>query len=234
MRRIGKVLQALATPRYWAALAKGVVPGVEHGKAFGSHCFASVLDVGANKGQFAAFARHRWPQAELKCFEPLQGPRERLASVLGGYGEIHPLALGNYEGEATMHLASREDSSSLLPLGEAQKALFSMDEERVISVPVRRLDNVITRGQLARPALLKIDVQGLEFETLEGATGLLDEIDAIYVECSYIELYSGQKLAPDVVDLLHGFGLIETGRFNICRVDGDDVQADILFERQGL
>ena len=232
MRRIGKALSALAAPGYWPALARGVVPGVEHGSAFVGHDFATVLDVGANKGQFAAFARRRWPQARLICFEPLPGPRSRLVAILGTDAEVHAVALGNCEGEADMHLASREDSSSLLPLGDAQKLLFSMNEERVVSVPVRRLDTEITRDQLARPALLKIDVQGFEFETLQGAAGVLDAIDAVYVECSFLELYTGQKLAADVTEFLRGFGLIETGRFNLCQHSGKDVQADLLFERE--
>ncbi|MGB0970478.1 MAG: FkbM family methyltransferase [Mycobacterium sp.] len=232
MRRIGKALAALATPGYWPALMRGVVPGVEHGLSFVGHDFATVLDVGANKGQFAAFARRRWPEARIVCFEPLPGPVGRLVAIVGAHVEVHPVALGNCEGTADMHLASREDNSSLLPLGDAQKHLFSVDEERIVSVPVRRLDTVITQDQLARPALLKIDVQGFEFETLQGATGILEAVDAVYVECSFLELYAGQKLAADVTDFLRGFGLIETGRFNMCRLGEEDVQADLLFERE--
>jgi len=230
-RRIKEALSALVVPGYWPALRRGVVPGVEHGRAFVGRDFATVLDVGANKGQFAAFAHHRWPDARLVCFEPLPGPRSKLEAILGTGAQVQAVALGNHDGEAEMHLASREDSSSLLPLGDSQKRLFSMDEERVVSVPVRRLETVIKVGRLERPALLKIDVQGFEFETLEGAASLLDDVDAVYVECSFVELYAGQKLAGDVAAFLRGFGLIETGRFNLCRLGGRDIQADLLFER---
>jgi len=232
MKRIGKTLSALTVPGYWPSLARGVVPGFEHGAAFIGREFSTVLDVGANKGQFAVFARHRWPRARVVCFEPLPEPHRRLSKLLGTGAEIHQVALGDYEGEAEMHLASREDSSSLLALGDAQKRLFSMDETRLFSVPVHRLDNIFNADALARPTLLKIDVQGFEFEVLKGATRLLRGIDQVYVECSFVELYVAQKLASDVTDLLRDFGLTETGRFNICR-DGDaEVQADILFARE--
>lgn len=233
MKRLHKALAALTQPAYWPALARGVVPGHEHGGAFPGRDFATVIDVGANKGQFAAFARHRWPRARLICFEPLPGPRARLTAVTGGYAEIHASALGEAEGEAAMHVASREDSSSLLPLGETQKRLFSMHETRQVTVPVQRLDAVIDAAAMARPALLKIDVQGLEYETLIGAAGLLDHLDAVYVECSFVELYAGQKLAGAVAALLEAAGFRETGRFNVFREDGEDVQADLLFERAG-
>jgi hypothetical protein len=74
-------------------------------------------------------------------------------------------------------------------------------------------------------------VQGFEFETLQGAAGLLRSIDAVYVECSFVELYVGQKLAADVTDFLREFDLVESGRFNVCRKELQDVQADLLFER---
>jgi len=232
MKRIGRALHALAVPAYWPSLARGVVPGFEHGPAFASRKFSSVLDVGANKGQFAMFARRRWPVARLICFEPLPGPRRKLSRLLGNRAELHAIALGDEDGEAEMHLASREDSSSLLALGDAQKRLFSMNEERVLTVPVCRLDDIVRPGDLVRPTLLKIDVQGFEFEVLKGAVGLLDAVDEVYVECSFVELYVGQRLAADVAEFLQGFGLFEAGRFNICREGDTAVQADFLFTRE--
>lgn len=231
VNRIRKALVAFKAPGYWPSLARGVVPGVEHNQAFPDRTFSSILDVGANKGQFAAFAVRRWPDARLFCFEPLPGPRRKLASLLQNRAEIFPLALGETAGEAEMHLASREDSSSLLALGDRQKRLFSMDEERTVTVSVRRLDEVVKADELRRPALLKIDVQGFEFEVLQGATAILDAIDEVYVECSYVELYVGQRLATDVAEFLAGFGFAKAGRFNICRDGTSDVQADLLFVR---
>lgn len=232
MKRIAKALSALAVPGYWPSLSRGVVPGFEHGTAFIGQEFSTVFDVGANKGQFAMFARHRWPEARLVCFEPLPEPLRRLSKLVGRDAEIHPIALGDYEGEAEMHLASREDSSSLLALGDAQKRLFSMHESRLAPVPVRRLDAMFKAKDLSRPTLLKIDVQGFEFEVLRGASAVLHAIDEVYVECSFVELYVGQKLASAVTEFLNGFGLAETGRFNVCR-DGDaEIQADLLFTRE--
>lgn len=232
MPRFDKALSALMQPRYWPALARGVLPGLEHASTFVGRDYRTVIDVGANKGQFAAFAQARWPNARLICFEPLPGPRAKLIAVTAGTAEIHPIALGEVEGEAVMHVASRVDSSSLLPLGEMQKRLFNMDESGQLTVPVRRLDAVIHAEDLPRSVLLKIDVQGFEYQTLKGAECVLDAFDAVYVEASFVELYAGQRLAEDVAALLGDSGFIETGRFNVCQENEQDVQADMLFERR--
>jgi FkbM family methyltransferase len=207
------VPSALPAPGYWQTLARGVVSGVEHGPAFIGYDFATVLDVGANKGQYAAFARRRWPQARLICFEPLPGRHGWLVAILGTDEQVHPVAVGNCEG-CGRH-AHRLARGQLVPFASRRcsKIFFSMDEECVVSVPVRRLDTEFRRDQLARPAMLKIDAQGFEFETLQGTAGVLDAIDATYFECSFLELYSGQKLAADVIEYLK------------------DVQADLLFQR---
>lgn len=232
MPRFDKVLSALMQSRYWPALARGVLPGLEHANAFIGRDYRCVIDVGANKGQFAAFAQARWPNARLICFEPLPGPRARLGAITRRGTEIHAAALGEVDGEAQMHIASREDSSSLLPLGETQKRLFNMDDSGQLSVRVRRLDSMIDPDELPRPALLKIDVQGFEYQTLKGAKGLLDAIEAVYVEASFVELYADQKLAVDVAALLVEAGFVETGRFNLYVESGQNVQADMLFERR--
>jgi hypothetical protein len=47
-----------------------------------------------------------------------------------------------------------------------------------------------------------------------------------------VELYVEQRLAAEVTEFLRGFGLTAAGRFNVCRVDDVDVQADLLFTRE--
>ena len=183
-----------------------------------------VIDVGANKGQFAYFAAMRWPHARIYSFEPLAGPR----NLLGDRVTVFDCAIGDTDGEAVLHVASREDSSSLLPLGSKQKSLFDMDEVGTVTVPVRRLDGVF--DEIERPSLLKIDVQGFEYEVLLGAAGILSRIDRIYVEVSSVELYKGQHRADRIEAHLadHGFRLV--GRYNGYRDPlGTLVQEDALY-----
>lgn len=229
MASLAKLTALALAPKSWPALAKKIAPTIEHRAALGAFNFKTVIDVGANKGQFGYFAQMQWPHAEIHCFEPLPGPGSRLANLLKDNVTLHTCALGSQEGTADMHVASREDSSSLLALGTAQKSMFEMDEVGTHTVTVKRLDHVITPPP-QRPTLLKIDVQGFEYEVLEGATALLPHVDVVFVEASYIELYEGQKLADSVITLLETQGFALSAAHNEqCDANGTLVQADLLF-----
>jgi hypothetical protein len=92
--RLRKYAKLLQTPACWPALRHGVAATLDHDSALGRDRFATVIDVGANKGQFAVYARIRWPKARLICVEPLPNPRAKLVRVTGGQAEIHDCALG--------------------------------------------------------------------------------------------------------------------------------------------
>lgn len=210
---------------------RGVAATVEHDNALQKFNFSTVIDAGANKGQFTAYAQWRWPTARIVCFEPLDKPRATLAAIASEQTEIHACALGVETGKASMHVASRTDSSSLLPLAERQKTIFKMDKVADLMVPVRRLDQCVA-ADLSRPSLLKLDVQGFELEVLKGSSELLPAIDVVYVEVSWIELYRGQALHDEVDALLADTGFERFECYNIFAHEGRTVQADSLYLRQ--
>ncbi|MEH6789261.1 FkbM family methyltransferase [Parasphingorhabdus sp.] len=231
--KIGKALRAFCHPAYWPALSRGVVPTIEHIVALDSLTPDMILDVGANKGQFSAMAAKLWPVATLIAFEPLSDQANKFASHLGRRATLHRCALASEQGQMELHIASRADSSSLLPLDDRQKSMFGMKEVGLLTVPVFRLDQIVTKQMVAEKTLLKIDVQGFEYEVLLGAKGLLDSIEWIFVEASFMELYTGQHLFPEIEKLLDGYGYRETGRFNMVSDERNrPVQADILFQKR--
>jgi FkbM family methyltransferase len=233
--RGSKLVRIASRRTYRRALRQGVAAAVEHERVQFPVEPATVLDVGANRGQFALVAAHRWPSARLICFEPLPAAAERLTEVLTAVpaAEIHTLALTDAPGEAELHVARADDSSSLFPIGARQVATFpGTDEVGVIAVRTARLDDELDITALDRPVLLKIDVQGGELLLLRGATASLDHVDAVLVECSFVEFYEGQPLAKQVVDFLAGHGLVLFGT-GIPTTDrnGSVVQIDLVFAR---
>ncbi len=190
-----------------------------------------VIDVGASRGQFALLAAERFPSARIVCFEPLPGPRERIARVLGDRVEVVGAAAGAETGRARLNVSARDDSSSLLPIGSRQVSEFpgtAVSDE--VEVRVTTLDEALP-GELARPCLLKIDVQGFELEVLKGAEETLKSVDEALIECSFVELYSGQPLADEVIGQMVGSGFRLRGVHAItCSRDGSAVQSRLLLQ----
>lgn len=225
----GKALRAATQPAYWPALSRAVVPTIEHGPALTGVEPSCIIDVGANKGQFSSFAAARWPGVPIIAFEPLPGPAARYRAILGNRARLLPYALGAAEGEAEIHIASRADSSSLRALGARQKSIFGMDEVSTLPVAVRRLDQVVSDPDLGERALLKIDVQGFEYEVLKGLGRLARSIGWVFVEVSFVELYEGQRMHDEVDQLLREIGFEFALEHNVTMNAGELVQADRLY-----
>lgn len=194
----------------------------------------TVLDIGANEGQYATMVRRAGFQGKIISFEPLAGAHSKLsqAAALDPLWTVAPrTALGNHEGTLLMHVAGNSASSSALSMLDAH--LRAAPESAYIgseTVPISRLDTVAEDMQVGGQDLfLKIDVQGFEPKVLEGAPRLLDRIRGVQLELSLVPLYEGETLFLSLVDSLarKGFelwGLIpsfvdkETGR--TLQVDG--------------
>jgi len=136
-------------------------------------------------------------------------------------------------GEADINISNSPDSSSLLPISDLQTQHFPGTQRAAsTTLQVKRLDSCIAGAELGKNSLLKIDVQGFELELLKGATELLPHIQAVYVECSFIELYQGQALASAVIDFLHEHGFTLAGFYNPqYDPSGAAIQADLAFNR---
>jgi len=191
-----------------------------------------VIDVGASHGQFALFAVTEFPDARVISFEPLAEPVADLRELLGDRVEIHQTAVGAESGRVRINVSGHDDSSSVLKIGEQQRQVFpGTATVEVRDTPITTLDAVLDKP-IARPALLKIDVQGTELEVLRGAPGVLGQMDEALIECSFTELYDGQAMADEVIAFLLGFGLRLAGVHNLHSMpNGETIQADLHFRR---
>jgi FkbM family methyltransferase len=197
-----------------------------------------VIDIGANRGQFALAARRYFPDARIVSFEPLKESAVSYRRLFSSDPKVslHEIAIGPHDKCMMIHVSHADDSSSLLPIAALQSKLFPGTEEkeqRVITV--RRLDTLLCREDIEQPALLKIDVQGFEREVLEGCKALLPYFSHIYIECSFVELYCDQALAHEVISSLSDIGFALSGIYNLYYdKTGIAIQGDFLFKRKNL
>jgi FkbM family methyltransferase len=187
----------------------------------------TVIDVGANQGQFARLISGFFPIAQLHCFEPLDEPFGKLAAWAAtqkGRVHCHQLALGDREGEAEIHVHEQHTpSSSLLPATDTCHGLYPQTRaERVTSIRISTLDRALasTLDDLPRELLLKLDVQGFEDRVLRGAERVLAQCKAVVLEVCLDPLYEGQADFLGLAQHLHNAGFRYAG--NLDQAYGED------------
>ncbi len=125
----------------------------------------TVLDVGANTGQFAEHIRGMGYGGEIVSFEPIESNFRVLESKArqDPRWRAKRLALGDTCGSATIHVSKLSLYSSLLPLSSVATALDPRAAvERLEDVHVVRLDDiyfvvsVVTQRPAARPGLVPV------------------------------------------------------------------------------
>lgn len=198
---------------------------------------AAVIDVGANRGQFAQMISRFFPSAQLHCFEPLEGPYRELSSwaqTQNGRVTCYQLALGDQEQDAAMHVhQDHSESSSLLHATETCHRLYPQTQkEHITKISVSTLDITLAHllGSFPREILLKLDVQGFEDRVLRGGQHVLSRCRAVLLEAGLDQLYEGQADFRELVQLLHDAGFRYAGNLHQAyREDGRVVYIDALF-----
>jgi FkbM family methyltransferase len=207
--------------------------GTEHRRVLHGLDCKHVVDIGANRGQFALIVRRCFPRVRIDSFEPLAEPGSIFRAVFKKDKRVylHPCAIGPEAGKATIHVSRHDDSSSLLPISALQDNLFpGTAEKETRTIDVCRLDEVLTADSISSPALLKLDVQGYEIQALQGCENFLHCFAHVYVECSFVEFYAGQVFADEVIAWLREHGFILVGVYNMAYDSrGKAVQADFMF-----
>lgn len=192
----------------------------------------TILDVGANVGQFGSAIRKLGYAGAIVSFEPLSAAHNRLTKVASGdpaWYVAPRMALGEANGVSIINVSHNLASSSLLQVEQrsvtaAPLSGYCSTEE----VPVNRLDEVIDPGW-SGPYAMKLDTQGFELHVLRGAPNTLGRTKVVMVEMSLAPLYAGGASFLDVyrffedngfrcITLTHGFADHE--RNELLQMDG--------------
>jgi FkbM family methyltransferase len=234
--KLEKLRQNLLEPIFIRALLKGVAAGTEHGLVLRGMACDFIVDVGANRGQFALVARKVFPKARILSFEPLAEPIQIFKKVFEHDHNItlYPFAVGREKTSSTIHVTRDDDSSSILPITSTQSDIFPGSTEKEIRhIEIYPLSHLIDPTCIPPASLLKIDVQGYELDVLQGCEDILQKFSHLYIECSFIELYEGQALAHEIIAWLEARNFVFRSIHNLYYgKDGMAIQGDFLFSRR--
>lgn len=200
----------------------------------GSYNIDTVLDIGANSGQFAKQLRYDVGyKNHIKSFEPLSSAFELLKSNarMDPKWEVFNFALGDAEERCSINIAGNSYSSSMLNMLPSH--LASAPESEYIGkeiIEVKRLDSIFEYlCDHSNNVYMKIDTQGFESKILAGAERSLLNISTVQLEMSLVPLYEGELLFYGLCKLMNnkdfslvaiepGFSDPDTGQ--LLQVDG--------------
>ncbi len=194
----------------------------------------TILDIGANTGQFAADIHAILPEATIYSFEPLQDCYEQLLMRMQGvlkFGAF-AFALGSETSEAEIRRSEFSPSSSMLRMGELHKQAFPFSSgEGVERIALKQLDDVAGSLDLVDNILIKIDVQGFEDKVICGGANTIRSAKLLIIETSFERLYEEQPLFDTIYDTLRRMGFAYHGNLAqlLSPVDGSVLQADGIF-----
>jgi len=195
-----------------------------------------VIDGGANIGQFARAVSDVFPDAEIHSFEPVSDVFAELEENLGRTKgvRLNRKGLGSEPRRTMIHVNAHRHSSSILDTMDSGGAKYGdLRTERDEEIEVTTLDVYLADVEKRGPWLLKLDVQGYEYEVLRGAEASLPEFDAVLLEVGVRPTYAGELLLPDVLEFMRGKGFELDGVLDIGRDDERRiVQMDALFKRR--
>lgn len=174
----------------------------------------TVLDVGANVGQYARRLRAWGYRGRIVSFEPLESAADALtrAARRDPLRSVCRIALGDEDRDDTLQVSAESVFSSLRPGRTELHAIFQ-GAVAVATQPiqVRRLDSVFHELPLGPGAVfLKVDTQGYEREVIRGAEKSLRAVAGVQLELSLTALYEGEATLAEMVALMEAHDFVPT------------------------
>lgn len=198
----------------------------------------SLIDIGANRGQFLDRVRILGYEGEVLCVEPLLTEAKSLIRSAKKYPNTRTLvgsAVSNKRGKAKFNISKNSVSSSLNDINERHIASAegseSVNTQTVDLITLSELfEGFIDKSRIA----VKIDVQGHENIIVDYIIEKkLEAIKVLQVELSRVPLYAGADIDMEVLRKLHevGFEIYSLGAgFSDART-GEMLQYDAVLIR---
>ena len=194
----------------------------------------TVLDVGANVGEFTCIYHELFPNAEIFAFEPLPNCYRQLQERTKNRNNIHcyNVGLGNEDGSMEIHESDWHPASSFREMDSLHKMNYPHSSgSKDLTVNIKRLDDVLEGEKLVDNIFIKMDVQGFEDEVIKGGNKIFSKAKVIIVEVSFEQLYKGEPLFHGLYSLLEPLGFKFAGNLkqSVNKKDGRYLQADCIF-----
>ena len=193
----------------------------------------TVIDVGANEGQYAREVRTGGFTGTIVSIEPVASVFERLVEASAGDAQWSCVraAITERPGDVEINVAELTVFSSIL--NPRERALEIDGRARASSTettPGLTLDEFRRNLAVDGPLAVKIDVQGFEQHVLAGADETLREAVAVEIELPFVPVYEGEPSLLVLLDDLYGRGF----RLGLVENVFPDARTGIYMNMNGL
>ena len=143
-------------------------------------------DIGANIGLYTIYAG-KTKNCNVSAFEPSVFNLELLAkniyiNELHDQVNIMPIIISDKQSIGSFNNSSISNGAALSTLIGDKKLNLPLVSECKYKIPVFTLDSICKKFNIQKPQYLKIDVDGLEFNIINGAKNVLQNLDSLLIE----------------------------------------------------
>ncbi|ASY12567.1 methyltransferase [Candidatus Planktophila dulcis] len=170
-----------------------------------------IIDVGGHNGSSIERYRKIWPAVKIHSFEPNSELMQEMLAKFSDLANIklNRLGVSNFRGKSSFNIHSTSTGSSSI-LAVDRETEFSRrrgiadSTVSTVEIDVTTLDSYLNENALESVNILKVDVQGYEFEVIQGAQNSLrsGKIDFVEIELIVADVYRHEKNWTDTVKLL--------------------------------
>lgn len=207
------------------------------------------LDVGARGGLSVLFPHpamsNDWDETYRSMFnfygvEPDETEYVKLVKE-NQYHRVYSSAISNKQGTSDLYLTKSLGKSSLLKpnlelIEKHNKNIavslgcgpIDFSVQSIVEVKTTTVNELFADISFD---VIKIDVQGLEYQVLEGAVDHLKNCSCLWIECSSIPLYHGQKIDLEIISFLKTFDFFPIYSHNSLVLD---CEYDLIFLKEGM
>lgn len=167
-----------------------------------------VFDVGAFHGKYGELIKKYCSEAQIYAFEPQEKAFDVLQKRAKSLGiQAFPFGLGEKEEEKKLYANTTSHGSSLATLiPEVFENHYNVTYDSQM-VSIKTIDRFCLERDIKQIDLLKIDVEGFEYEILQGAYKMIGtySIDIIQFELNVMSTVFSRKLLSDFMALLPAY-----------------------------
>lgn len=194
-----------------------------------------IVDAGASLGDTSVRFSSYFPYATVYAFEPYPPFLEKLKEKSAENKSIfvEPFALGKGCTKSFLNVNHCEGTNSLFESNEDAFNIYGslLSSKSKIEVEIKSLDMWSKEKGIGNIDILKLDLQGGEFDALEGAIQLFSSsnIKIVICEIMFNKCYNNKGKWTDIVNFLENYNLQLFNIYQPFHHYGKIIQADLIF-----